>query len=176
MAKVKLKKMEICNDDEFMATVNRVAMLETEHDAMEARYTLLEQRLKARRERCCKPLEQEKVRLLKAAAEYADAHQDTVLEKGKRSGETKQATYGFRMGNPAVAAAKGCTLKAALEALLKKGRAVRERFLIFPPAKLYKDAIREQMKPKMMQELGLEVVQEDSFYVTPKGKEKGGEL
>lgn len=174
MTKLKLKKLVISNADEFAENVNRVAMLETELDETEARYTLLEQRLKARKERHTKAKDAEKTRLMKACAKFAEEHPDKVLEDGKRSGETPQATYGFRTGNPTVSAAPGCTLKGVLEALLQKSRAIQQRFLTFPAPKLNKDAIRDLMKPRMMKELGVEIVQEESFYIKPKGKDKGG--
>lgn len=168
MAKIKIQPAAIVSKADFISSVNRVAMLERETQLAEARYNMLDQKLKARREKFLAAREAEKKSLLAACAAFA-ADNPSMLDPGRRSAETEQARYGFRMGNPTVAAQKGFTLKSALEALRQKSKAIQKRFLSFPDPKLNKDAIRDSMPPKLLNELGLHIVQTDSFFIEPKG-------
>ena len=99
MAKVKLKKNGISSREEYEQKVNRTAMLEVECSEITARYKLLQQRLKARADKQVKERQKEQKELLAACAEYAAEHQNEVLKKGMRYGETTQARYGFQLGS-----------------------------------------------------------------------------
>lgn len=172
MAKVKVKKQGILNVDEFRTKVDRVALLEAELTAKATRHKVLVQRMKDKLSATVAEAEKEVKELLGQLADYAADHEAEVLEKGKRSGETPAARYGFRMGNKQLKAAKGAKLADALDLLRQQKAEVQALWLRFKDPELDKEAILARMGEDDLQKYRLQVVQEDSFFVEGKGKEE----
>lgn len=179
MAKVKLKKNGISSREEYEQKVNRTAMLEVECSEITARYKLLQQRLKARADKRVKERQKEQKELLAACAEYAAEHQNEVLKKGMRYGETTQARYGFQLGNHELVTLSKVTWKEVIERITQKGKAWAKRFLTYKEPEVNKVALKDahlhaegkdHVSAEELAELGCKIVQEDSFYIKPKAE------
>lgn len=179
MAKVKMKKTGISSRDEYEQKVNRAAMLDVECTEIIARYKLLEQRLKARKEVQLKARQKEQKELLAACCKYAFEHQDEVLKKGMRYGETTQARYGFQMGNYELVTLGKITWKMVAEKIAAKGKAFAARFLTVKEPDVNKVALKDahlhgqgkdHLTAEQLAEIGCEVVQADSYYIKPKSE------
>lgn len=93
-----------------------------------------------------------------------------LFEK-KKSFETSHGIIGFRTGTPKLKALKGYTLKAALT-LLQKANAKEYIRTKIEMAKDILIANRNQPECKtLMADVGLEVVQDDTFYIELKKEE-----
>ncbi|WP_024740927.1 host-nuclease inhibitor Gam family protein [Tenacibaculum maritimum] len=100
---------------------------------------------------------------------YAECNPD--LFGKKKSYETPYGIIGFRSGTPKLKATKGYTLKAALK-LLEKNKATN---YLRTKIEMAKDIlIAERNKPEvisLMGECGLEVTQDNTFFVELKKEE-----
>lgn len=114
-------------------------------------------------------LEQEKNESFEVMQTFATEQRDALFSK-RRSMETTHGVIGFRTGTPKLARRKGFTWAAALalvrEFLPSYVRTTEE----LAKDKLLADRENEEVAP-LMQKCGIDVVQDESFYVEPK-KEK----
>lgn len=103
---------------------------------------------------------------LKAAAEaYALSHEDEVLTPGKKSGETINATYGFKKVQPTLEPASG-KWEDVVEIIRSKFKALAKRVL---SVKYSADKTALKALPeKKLAELGLSFKQGSGFYISPK--------
>lgn len=109
---------------------------------------------------------QETVRVnLSKMQAFAERHKAELFDK-KRSMELAHGVLGFRKGTPKLKAAKGYTWKSVFELLKVK---YPDSEFIKVEKKLSRSALldkREDDEVKaLMNEIGVEVVQEDSFFV-----------
>ena len=96
--------------------------------------------------------------------------QREVLFSKRRSLETTHGVIGFRTGTPKLKTRRGFTWAAALELVREFLPSYIRTSEEVAKDKLLADRENEQLHP-LMQKCGIDVVQEESFYVEPK-KEK----
>lgn len=111
-------------------------------------------------------LEQQKAEAFERMQVYATENREELFSK-RKSMETTHGTLGFRTGTPKLKTKKGFTWAAVLELLKKFGkdyvRTVEE------PAKDKLLANREDEDcRKVMEECGIVVAQDETFFVEPK--------
>lgn len=99
------------------------------------------------------------------------AETNTQLFDKKKSYDTSHGTIGFRTGTPKLKAQKGYTLKSALT-LLQRFNATD---YIRTKVEMAKDVLianrNQDDCKKLMEDAGLEVVQDDTFYIELKKEE-----
>lgn len=191
MAKVKIKKevTSLESEAEFREAVNRCVVLEAQRNVLKARKKARTAKLAESFDAKIAPLEKEFAELLDDCRLYADTHPE-VLKKGARSGETEAAVYGYHLGNPAAKLLKGRSWKPVVEAITKKGKEWMDALFAKKEPEVSKEAILAAHRAYVAQQtdvtadpyafalsdaelaaIGVEVVQEDSFYIEPKDKE-----
>ncbi len=97
---------------------------------------------------------------------YAEEHREEVLPGKLKSGETALAVFGFRLGNPTLKLLKrGCSWEGVVAALKLLGLSQFIRVIEEPD----KDGIKNANLPKeQLDQLGVRIDQNESFYVEPK--------
>ena len=114
-------------------------------------------------------LEQKKSTAFEVMQVFATENREELFSK-RKSLETTHGVLGFRTGQPKLKTKKGFTWAAVLELLKKFGKDYIRTAPEVAKDKLLAD--REDKKcQKVMEDCGIEVVQDETFFVEPK-KEK----
>lgn len=106
-------------------------------------------------------LTKEIARLTKMAEQWASPRRADLFTKGRKSGTTALTTYGYRLGQPSLKPAQGWTWDKVV-ALLKSTR--RKAYLVTKVTP-DKEAIRLHIKPHKLAKLGMQIKQEETFFV-----------
>ena len=114
-------------------------------------------------------LEQQKTESFEVMQVFATEQREVLFSK-RRSVETTHGIIGFRTGTPKLKTRRGFTWAAALELVREFLPSYIRTSEEVAKDKLLADRENEQLQP-LMQKCGIDVVQEESFYVEPK-KEK----
>lgn len=114
-------------------------------------------------------LEAQKAESFEVMQVFATEQREVLFSK-RRSMETTHGVIGFRTGNPQLKPRRGFTWAAALELVREFLPSYIRTSEEVAKDKLLADRENEQLQP-LMQKCGIDVVQEESFYVEPK-KEK----
>ena len=114
-------------------------------------------------------LEQQKTESFEVMQVFATEQREVLFSK-RRSLETTHGIIGFRTGTPKLKTRRGSTWAAALELVREFLPSYIRTSEEVAKDKLLADRENEQLQP-LMQKCGIDVVQEESFYVEPK-KEK----
>ncbi|WP_416990323.1 host-nuclease inhibitor Gam family protein [Alistipes putredinis] len=114
-------------------------------------------------------LEQQKTESFEVMQVFATEQREVLFSK-RRSLETTHGVIGFRTGTPKLKTRRGFTWAAALELVREFLPSYIRTSEEVAKDKLLADRENEQLQP-LMQKCGIDVVQEESFYVEPK-KEK----
>lgn len=103
--------------------------------------------------------------LVQSVRQWAEANQSEFA--GKKSLDLVHGVIGFRTGTPKLKTRKGWTWDKVLENLIPAGRwdFIRTKKEVDKEAIL---AARDNMTPADLRNLGVDIVQEESFYVEPK--------
>lgn len=100
---------------------------------------------------------------------YATEHKEAQFSK-KRSLETAHGIIGFRIGNPKVKTRKGFTWAAVLTLV----KALKPDY-VRTTEEVAKDLLiaerNQQGMPELLTQIGVDIVQEEVFYVEPKKEE-----
>ena len=96
---------------------------------------------------------------------YAAAHRDELFSGARKSAETALAEYGFRMGQPTLKPLPKHTWESALKAALESK--TYASFVVSRP-RLDKEALKKRLGKDALAALGLQVVQQEVFFVDPK--------
>lgn len=105
--------------------------------------------------------------LVQSVRQWAEANQSEFA--GKKSLDLVHGVIGFRTGTPKLKTRKGWTWDKVLENLIALGRPVAD--FIRTKKEVDKEAIlaaRDNMTPADLRNLGVDIVQDESFYVEPK--------
>lgn len=114
-------------------------------------------------------LEQQKSESFEVMQVFATEQREVLFSK-RRSMETTYGVIGFRTGTPKLNRRKGFTWAAALELVREFLPSYIRTTEELAKDKLLADREKEEITP-LMQKCGIEVTQDESFYVEPK-KEK----
>lgn len=114
-------------------------------------------------------LEQQKTESFEVMQVFATEHREELFSK-RRSLETTHGVIGFRTGTPKLKTRRGFTWAAVLELVREFLPSYIRTSEEVAKDKLLADRDNEQLQP-LIQKCGIDVVQEESFYVEPK-KEK----
>ena len=114
-------------------------------------------------------LEAQKTESFEVMQVFATEQREVLFSK-RRSLETTHGVIGFRTGTPKLKTRRGFTWAAALELVREFLPSYIRTSEEVAKDKLLADRENEQLQP-LMQKCGIDVVQEESFYVEPK-KEK----
>jgi len=136
-----------------------IRALDAKIDAKEAAKAEALQALQQTHDRDILPLVEKRDALGKAIEDYVTMHQDDLVDR--RSKMLNHGTVGFRLGQPAVKAQKGWTLKKAVEAL----EIAKKRVWIAVKKSVDKVRIlKDKPDADVLKKFGLEIVQEERVY------------
>lgn len=102
---------------------------------------------------------------------YAMENKEELFSK-KKSVESAHGVFGFRTGNPALKTMKGFTWKAVLVLVKDKLPSYVRITEEVDKASLLNDRIKEEVA-SLFPKIGVQVVQEESFFVEPKKESDG---
>ena len=184
MARVKAVKIPPCaSRAEFEATVDEVAKMSVKRDklvaALKAKHQALDDKFGAE----IKNIERDMQAAHERASLYFEDHAGELVKPGTRSGSTKLANFGVRLGLPTVTKT-GKFKKVAWKALglIFDGIEELKQFVRNQP-EVNKDAILDvfrdlksedaeisaaaQKKKKVLDKHGISMVQEEDFWIEP---------
>lgn len=151
----------ITSQEEFIATLDRIARLGVHLDMLQAAKETAMQQVLTEHDPEINDVARGIDQLTKRAEQWASPRRDELFPRGKKSATTALTTYGYRLGNPSLKPAKGWTWDKIV-ALLK---ATRRKAYLVTKMTPDKEAIRLHVKPHKLAKLGLEIKQEETFYV-----------
>lgn len=111
-------------------------------------------------------LEDQKSKALEVMQVFATENREELFSK-RKSMETAHGVIGFRTGTPKLKTRKGFTWAAVLELLRKFGRDYIRATEEIAKDKLLADRDSDECQ-QLMEDCGLMVVQDESFFVEPK--------
>ena len=170
-SKIKTKATDqqvITSQEEFINTLDQIARLGVKLDTLQATKETAVQKVLTEHDPEIKKVSGDIDQLTKRAEQWASPRRDELFSKGKKSASTALTTYGYRLGNPSLKPAKGWTWDK-VTSLLKSTR--RKAYLVTKTTP-NKDAIRLHVKPHKLAKLGMEIKQEETFFVERKTEEK----
>ena len=147
--------------DEFCRTLDDIARKGVELDTLQAAKETAMQQVLTEHDPKISELAREIARLTKMAEQWASPRRDELFVKGRKSGTTALTTYGYRLGQPSLKPAPGWTWDKVV-ALLKS---TRRRAYLVTKVTPDKDAIRLHVKPHKLAKLGMQIKQDETFYV-----------
>ena len=151
----------IKDQDEFCRTLDDIARKGVELDTLQAAKETAMQQVLTEHDPKISELAREIARLTKMAEQWASPRRDELFVKGRKSGTTALHTYGYRLGQPSLKPAPGWTWDKVV-ALLKS---TRRRAYLVTKVTPDKDAIRLHVKPHKLAKLGMQIKQDETFYV-----------
>lgn len=158
----------ITSQEEFIATLDRIARLGVHLDMLQAAKETAMQQVLTEHDPEINDVVMGLDQLTKRAEQWVSPRREELFSKGKKSASTALTTYGYRLGNPSLKPAKGWTWDK-VTSLLKSTR--RKAYLVTKTTP-NKDAIRLHVKPHKLAKLGMEIKQEETFFVERKTEEK----
>lgn len=158
----------ITSQEEFIATLDRIARLGVHLDMLQAAKETAMQQVLTEHDPEINDVVMGLDQLTKRAEQWVSPRREKLFSKGKKSASTALTTYGYRLGNPSLKPAKGWTWDK-VTSLLKSTR--RKAYLVTKTTP-NKDAIRLHVKPHKLAKLGMEIKQEETFFVERKTEEK----
>lgn len=111
-------------------------------------------------------LEEQKSKALEVMQVFATENREELFSK-RKSMETAHGVIGFRTGTPKLKTRKGFTWAAVLELLRKFGKDYLRTTEEIAKDKLLADRDSDECQ-QLMEDCGLMVVQDETFYVDPK--------
>ncbi len=146
---------------EFLASLDKVATLGVELDKLTAEKEKAMQVLLLKHDPSITAKEKEIEKLTKGCELFASTRREELFGQAKKSAKTALTTYGYRLGQPKLACLKGWTFDKVV-AYIKDTR--RKAYLV-TKVTLDKDAIRQHVKPGKLAKIGLEIKQDETFFV-----------
>ena len=184
MARIKAAKIVPCaTRAEFEETVDTVAKMAVEKEKLVAALKKRHQDIDEKYGAEIKSIERDIQDAYDRAAPYFEEHAGDLCDAGKRSGSTKLARFGVRLGQPTVTKV-GKFKKVAWKALglIFDGIEELKQFVRNQP-EVNKDAILDvfrdlksedaaiaaaaQQKKKVLDKHGISMVQEEDFWIEP---------
>lgn len=184
MARIKAVKVQpVSNRDEFETIVNEVAKMAVKREKLVVALKQRHQDLDEKYGGEIKLLDKEIDEQQKRAGDYFADHAGELCFEGRRSGATKLANFGVRLGNPTVVK-EGKFKKVAWKALgmIFDGIDALKQFVRNQP-EVDKDAILDVFrdlksndqdkvavaleKKTVLDEYGISMVQNDEFWIEP---------
>lgn len=135
---------------------------------------LIDEQFTKIREKYAEELEQNK-EVLEVNFQKMQMYAETRPElfKAKKSYDTTHGTIGFRTGTPKLKAKKGFTLASVLMLLKSKGK--KATMYIRTKEEIARDVLIANRKDAqckvLLEEVGLDVIQDDTFYIDLKKEE-----
>lgn len=146
---------------EFCQTLDDIARKGVELDTLQAaKEAALQQVLTAHDPRISE-LAKDIDRLTKMAEQYASPRRLELFPAGKKSSTTALTTYGYRLGQPTLKPAQGWTWDKVVALL----QATRRKAYLVTKVTPDKEAIRLHVKPNKLAKLGMQIKQEETFYI-----------
>lgn len=162
--KIKTKATDqqvITSQEEFINTLDQIARLGVKLDTLQATKETAVQKVLTEHDPEIKKVSGDIDQLTKRAEQWASPRRDELFSKGKKSASTALTIYGYRLGNPSLKPAKGWTWDKVVKLLQDTHR---KAYLVTKTTP-DKEAIRLHVKPHKLAKLGLEIKQEETFYV-----------
>lgn len=164
--RAKKKVLANISEAEYQEQLAAYAKSEAEARKINADIDLQTQKLRENHQDKLKQLQDTKETSFDVVMQYAEEHPE-LFEK-RRSIETAFGIIGYRMGTPKVLNRKGFQVKAVLEL-------IKDKFPKFLKIKeeINKEAILadKELTDNDVKSIGLEIVQEDTFYIDLKTEE-----
>lgn len=162
--KIKTKATDqqvITSQEEFINTLDQIARLGVKLDTLQATKETAVQKVLTEHDPEIKKVSGDIDQLTKRAEQWASPRRDELFSKGKKSASTALTIYGYRLGNPSLKPAKGWTWDKVVKLLQDTHRKAYLVTKMTPD----KEAIRLHVKLHKLAKLGLEIKQEETFYV-----------
>lgn len=151
----------ITSQEEFIATLDRIARLGVHLDMLQAAKETAMQQVLTEHDPEINDVARGIDQLIKRAEQWASPRREELFSKGKKSASTALAIYGYRLGKPSLKLVRGWTWDKVV-ALLKS---TRRKVYLVTKVTPDKEALRQHVKPHKLAKLGLEIKQEETFYV-----------
>lgn len=158
----------IKDQDEFCQTLDDIARKGVDLDTLQAAKETAMQQVLTEHDPKISELTREIARLTKMAEQWASPRREELFQKGKKSASTALAIYGYRLGKPSLKLVRGWTWDKVVTLLQDTHRKVYLVTKTTPD----KEAIRLHIKPHKLSKLGMEVKQEEIFFIERKTEEK----
>lgn len=146
---------------EFINTLDDIARKGVELDILQAAKEATLQQVLTDHDPNISELTREIDRLTKMAEQWAAPRRKELFPTGKKSASTALTTYGYRLGQPSLKPASGWTWDK-VTAFLKT---TRRKVYLVTKVTPDKEAIRQHVKPNNLAKLGLQIKQDETFYV-----------
>lgn len=155
------------NIADFCREIDRIALLQHDLDELMLAKSAAEQVLLDIHEPAIIGARKELDAAVKLCERYATIKREELLPKGRKSAETIQAIYGFRLGQPTLKPISKMTWGGVVEML----KSTRRRAFLRVKYEPVKDSIIAKIKPNKLAKIGLKLVQDESFFVKSKATE-----
>lgn len=158
----------ISSRDDFRALVDNIVEAQLDKEKLEgqrdSRILKITDEYKDRIDALAEELKESTAR----AEQYAIEHKDELLTGEAKSADTGSATFGFRMGRPALALLnEKWTWEKVIDAIKKRFRPMAS-ILIVVKEEPNKNAIKSQLGEKDLAKIGTRLDQQDKFFIDPK--------
>lgn len=168
-ATAKATDQQIIKDQaEFIQTLDSIARKGVELDTLQAAKEAALQQVLTDHDPKISEVTKEIDQLTMRAEQWASLRREKLFQKGKKSASTALTIYGYRLGNPSLKPAKGWNWNK-ITSLLKSTH--RKAYLVTKTTP-DKEAIRLHVKPHKLAMLGMEIKQEETFFVERKTEKK----
>lgn len=146
---------------EFCQTLDDIARKGVELDTLQAAKEDALQQVLTEHDPRISELAKEIDRLTKMAEQWASPRREELFPAGKKSSTTALTTYGYRLGQPTLKPAQGWTWDKVVALL----QATRRKAYLVTKVTPDKEAIRLHVKPNKLAKLGMQIKQEETFYI-----------
>lgn len=165
MSAARITPKSIKTDTAFFEAVDKVARIEVELAGIRATRDKAIQAINETYKPTLDPLEDQRDLWLKLAEEYAAENRADLLPKDTKSGESTQAFYGFRLGQPTM---KLLSRKWSWEKVVESLKATYAARFVRTKEEPDKEKLRSELTDAELAEVGLRVDQTERFFVEPK--------
>lgn len=167
----RIKPVEVLNREEAVELINDVARLEIERRQKMNELAKAIQEVQDKYGPEIVALRETIEGKMARITAYVDAHQEIMLAKGKKSGETALADFGYRVSNPTLKTLKKWKWDDVL-ATMKMDDLMKENYLRYKE-EIRKDEIKAdfasgKITEEMLKTFGMQVVQDETFWLEPK--------
>lgn len=156
---------------EFCQTLDDIARKGVELDTLQAAKEAAMQQVLTEHDPRISELAKEIDRLTKMAEQWAAPRREELFPRGRKSAATALTTYGYRLGQPSLKPAQGWTWAKIVQLL----KTTRRKVYLVTKVTPDKEAIRLHVKPHKLAKLGMQIKQEETFYVERSTKQQHGQ-
>ena len=153
----------ITNEQEFTATVDKIAALDLSVAQYEDQRDAAIQTTREQWHGMIDPLKDERKQLLAQARTFAKKNRKTLLGTAKSS-ESAKGIFGFRLSTPKLSTVG----RAAWDKIVQNAKKAKLLQFVRKVEEIDKDRVKAEATPEELEALGCKVTQTESFFVKAK--------